>query len=135
MSTYCLFQGRHELPENNGAICSDFDFKSFEVVKSPLWDEALSEISEGKEVSILVTGLTPALVQFLNECEGEVTLLHYDNSIRGYHKQKAGKKNDDKVLTIGEIRTLLSDMYDNLPDDNDDLIKTIKDKNKKVIKC
>lgn len=96
--TFCLFEGRHPLPENEGALCSDFDFAEFSPVKSPLWDEALKEIAEGDPIQIIVTGLTPALTTFLKDVasiddgalisnSGYLTLLHYNSQTGEYVAQ------------------------------------------------
>lgn len=61
--TFCLFEGRHELPTNQGAICTGFNFATFTAEKSPLWEEAL----RSEDCEIYVTGLTPALTQFVAE--------------------------------------------------------------------
>jgi hypothetical protein len=64
---------RHSLPENDGAICTGFDFESFSAVKSPLWDTCIDYLTEfennydHRELEVIVTGLTPALTQFLAE--------------------------------------------------------------------
>jgi len=93
--TYCLFN-RHELPANLGAICEKFNFDNFQVEKSALWKEAV--ICEKCE--IIVTGLTPALTQFIsawanvnirdnyNNSEKSLTLLHYNAETKGYVSQE-----------------------------------------------
>jgi len=57
---YSLFSGRHELLANEGLIFSGFDFNSFKVIKTDLYDEQLNNGGY-----LLVTGLTPALIEFL----------------------------------------------------------------------
>ena len=108
MGTYTLFNGRHEMPANEGAICESFDFVSKTVVKTPLWDKA---IYSDEEVTLYVTGLTPALTQFISEwvkhnakvaCdsvvngrwvgesvifEAKLTLMHYDSASGQYWPQ------------------------------------------------
>lgn len=105
MATYSLFSGRHELPENQGAICQAFDFDSKTVIKTELWDKALQDQS----CRLYVTGLTPALTQFIAEYKERntmaysgisagypmgicmcpsITLLHYDNATGAYWEQK-----------------------------------------------
>ena len=107
MATFCLFAGRHELPTNEGAICTEFDFATKKVVKSELWQVLLNE--GGK---LLVTGLTPALTEFLAEFSAEhrvrlddiyhcpekyynsdyqcprLTLLHFDAATKEYWEQE-----------------------------------------------
>lgn len=94
--TYCLFAGRHELPENLGAICNGFNFETFQVEKSPLWKEAVV----CPNCEIIVTGLTAALTQFISawvnvnirdnyaSSEKSLTLLHYNNETKGYVMQQ-----------------------------------------------
>ena len=65
--TVALFEGRHELPANEGAICSFFDFDSFRAIRTPLWEKCLETLRNGGEVKLYVTGLTPALSEFLKE--------------------------------------------------------------------
>jgi hypothetical protein len=104
MTTYCLFEGRHDLPSNQGAIFSSFDFSTFTGVKTPLYKELMN--NGGK---LLVTGLTPALTSFLAQwttrwyCPNHLiaheanmssdviiptlVLLHFDNSSKTYVEQ------------------------------------------------
>ena len=102
--TFCLFEGRHELPTNEGAICTSFDFATKKVVKSDLWQEAIKEI----DCKIIVTGLTPALTEFISEWSNNWTynrgdmfaqqdfyggfanlvLLHFDSQSGEYWEQK-----------------------------------------------
>jgi len=102
MKTYSLFKGRHDLPSNEGAICSEFDFNTSSVVKNEInWNALLNE--GGK---LIVTGLTPALVEFLTawkykwymhtadmyaQYQGEncprLILLHYNNVTLNYWEQ------------------------------------------------
>ena len=59
--TYCLFAGRHAMPNGcKGAITSEFDFITHKSIQTPLWDELLY-----KGGKLIVTGLTPVLVEFL----------------------------------------------------------------------
>lgn len=109
---YSLFEGRHDLPQNLGAICTSFDFTTKEVVKSQFWDEAVKT----PKLTLIVTGLTPALTEFIfarmkhilakeymraedaymysvesyehAQCSYETTLLHYDNTSKEYWEQK-----------------------------------------------
>ena len=81
MKRYCLFEGRHELPTNEGALCSGFNFNTLKSDKTPLWKEALQELEGGNNIGIYVTGLTPALTEFLHHadhCMWEAGL--YDNN-------------------------------------------------------
>ena len=100
--TYCLFAGRHELPQNIGAICTDFDFSTMQTVQSDLWEQSLQDIIDGKNVEILVTGITPALTEYLSavlsirnaannygiDLLGTLSLLHFNNATKEYVPQK-----------------------------------------------
>ena len=93
INIFSLFTGRHPLPENKGAICSDFDFDRFRAVRSSLWSEALHKLKDGQEVRLIVTGLTPALTEFLSEAfkenaSGKLILLHYNSSTQQYVEQE-----------------------------------------------
>ena len=101
ITTYCLFEGRHDLPTNRGPICSEFDWLNNCVIRTPLWDELLE--NGGK---LIVTGLTPALTEFLIEWRSNIdwllvgvhendykptpqlTLLHYNSSSKSYFEQQ-----------------------------------------------
>lgn len=101
--TFCLFN-RHELPENLGAICNDFNFETFAAEKSPLWEQAANT----ENCEIIVTGLTPALTEFISEWakrniyvgqieyggetlphieNNKLVLLHYNNKTNSYVRQ------------------------------------------------
>ncbi len=91
---YSLFKGRHELPKNKGALFSDFNFKSFEGVKTENYHIALLELIQGNEVILYVTGLTPALTEFLKDAFkfygvgfGSLVLMHYNSESGKYIKQ------------------------------------------------
>lgn len=87
---YCLFSGRHELPENEGPLFLDFDFQKFQPLASEKYFEALEELEKGNSVAVFVTGLTPALTHFLSEVRelrGRVVLLHYNSQKKEYVKQ------------------------------------------------
>jgi hypothetical protein len=86
---YSLFEGRHELPFNKGAIFSSFSFDKREGVKTSLYNELLNEGG-----MLIVTGLTPALTEFLSEFSNSVnfkknklTLLHFDSNTKTYWEQ------------------------------------------------
>lgn len=100
--TFALFLDRHELPENLGAICEGFDFETFQVKKSPLWQKAVL----CEDCEIYTTGLTPALTQFISEWvkqnlhigqseysgetyvqENRLCLLHYNSKTKEYVRQ------------------------------------------------
>ena len=42
------------------------------------------------------------------------------------------KKYDDRLLTVGELRDILAQMYNNLPEDDEELLKTVKNMHKEV---
>ncbi len=101
-----LFEGRHELPTNEGAICSDFDFSTFKAVRTELWEKCIDRLYKDT-VKLIVTGLTPALCEFLVEAvnnnssfhtgyqigeykdcpTGSLILLHYDSVTKDYWEQ------------------------------------------------
>ena len=101
--TYCLFSDRHDLPLNEGSICLSFNFSTLTVIKNDSnWNALLNE--GGK---LMVTGLTPALIEFLiawknkwyfhtcdlyAEYQGQdcpkLLLLHYNNVTKEYWEQK-----------------------------------------------
>jgi hypothetical protein len=92
MKKYSLFSGRHDLPENLGPIVSEFDFGTFKCVPTPLWDDALETLQRGDYVTLYVTGLTPALTEFMfaaaavNGLRG-LLLFHYDRENQSYRGQ------------------------------------------------
>lgn len=95
---YCLFEARHELPDNNGALCYRFNFDTKQTEKTKYWYQSIQElIKPNNIVYIYVTGLTPALTEYLScvfsyLCDfgsyGELILLHYDKETKTYWKQK-----------------------------------------------
>lgn len=91
LKKYCLFAGRHELPANEGALFSDFNFENFTPVPTQKYFEAMEEVKRGNSVSVYVTGLTPALTHFLSEVrdyKGKVHLLHYNSQTKEYMEQE-----------------------------------------------
>jgi glutamine amidotransferase-like uncharacterized protein len=90
MKTYCLFEGRHELPSNSGPLFSAFDFESRKGVRTDNFSSAIQALEDGEEVAVLVTGLTPALAEFIFECPqgAKLTLLHFDANTKQYWPQK-----------------------------------------------
>lgn len=87
---YCLFSGRHELPENEGAIFEEFNFSSYKGVRTKLFDQAVSALRSNKKVILYVTGLTPGLTEFLSETKQYQTLvlMHYNSQTREYIAKK-----------------------------------------------
>lgn len=94
-NVYCLFEGRHDLPNNKGALFTGFNFLTFEPEKSENFETAVSEYSRGHDLTVIVTGLTPALTWFLSYLiretdsdRGELILLHFDRDTQEYIGQK-----------------------------------------------
>jgi hypothetical protein len=93
LTTYCLFSGRHKLPENQGPLFLEFDFKEFRGVKTSQYFDAIQKIGSGEIVEVIVTGLTPALTEFIADMitfnkEGSLNLLHYTSQTESYNRQK-----------------------------------------------
>ncbi len=86
MNRYVLFSARHEVPINLGHLCDNFDFSKFEVIKSEFWQKAIND----SEIELIVTGLTPALTQFISEKigNGSLILLHFNKESNNYISQK-----------------------------------------------
>lgn len=89
---FSLFEGRHQLPDNEGALCSGFDFERFQAIPTKWWDKALGLLKEGEDIKLYVTGLTPALTQFLSyanmyRVKARVILMHYNSQTGEYIEQ------------------------------------------------
>ena len=87
---YCLFEARHQLPSNEGALCQDFDWSSLSTLRTNFWYEATALLAEGQTIRVIVTGLTPALTEFISDCrckKGQLILLHYDREADCYREQ------------------------------------------------
>jgi|AACY02.16.fsa_nt_gi hypothetical protein len=98
MPVYSLFSGRHKLPENNGALFSDFDFNTFKGVETENYNKAIETLNNGGTVAVIVTGLTPALTQFIahafrvrnespHRSNATLSLQHYDRESGDYKPQ------------------------------------------------
>jgi len=101
-TTFCLFDGRHELPSNSGAIFSSFDFSSNRGVRTINFEKLIGLLDNNSPVNLIVTGLTPALVEVLTEVTQRVTLgtyeggmplaefnlLHFNPNTKDYWKQR-----------------------------------------------
>ena len=91
----CLFDGRHDLPENAGAIIQSFDFETMKPEYSELFNEQIFPLFFSKEkfcVELYVTGLTPALTDVIREfamaeCLNSLVLLHFNHATSDYVKQ------------------------------------------------
>lgn len=91
--TYALFQGRHELPQHEGALYSPETTGPFGLVEAPARAEALAHFAQGGTVEVLVTGLTAALLDFVAACH---KVSHPSISCKGSYMD------DDGVETIIE---------------------------------
>lgn len=93
IKTYALFEGRpdHELPPHMGALCLGFDFSAKKVERSPKWNEAILAGHESEvpvEVRVIVTGLTPAMAEFMAAFIGTYTVQIWDWYMKPqYHQQ------------------------------------------------
>ena len=99
---FCLFEGRHPLPPNEGPLYYDFDF-----VEMKAWCRkvvtALNAFENGEQVAVIVTGLTPALTKFISvaykhaawidtnpleiKFTGTLILLHWNKRKQEYFEQ------------------------------------------------
>ncbi len=95
--TLGLCEGRHDIDiPMDGYIYHDIkDPMDFDELKNvafeALWRYGHSDV----ELTLYVTGLTPALIAVLNECgalEIDVTLMHYDKVTGAYKPQKVWAK-------------------------------------------
>jgi hypothetical protein len=89
INIFSLFDGRHPLPNNTGAIFSGFDFDRFAPIRSSHYDTVVSLLTSGDSVSLYITGLTPALTDFLStvaeiDGRGVLTLLHFNSGTSSY---------------------------------------------------
>ena len=116
MPSFSLFEGRHELPVNEGAVCSGFDFAKFKSERTDNWQKLLVAIDEEwEDVLLIVTGLTPALTELLGEIgqmshrKAHFFLLHYNAATSSYVKQLVFKP----ILTEGEEELMRE--YDEQP--------------------
>lgn len=95
-----MFEGRHALPDNEGALFSSFDFILGKAERTSLYNDVLDCIYKGERVGVYVTGLTPALTQFISDAyyahmmhwndvgmNGIITLYHYDSVSGTYWEQ------------------------------------------------
>jgi len=98
-NTFCLLEGRHQIPGDPPAAVKEFDFSN----KKSLFSEQFKYYVEATKnrprcfFRIYVTGLTPALIDTLNfikEAKGakreytHIYLLHYDRETDSYWKQE-----------------------------------------------
>lgn len=92
VKTYALFDGRpgHDLPENEGPLCLDFDFAAKKVVRSKHWNEAIQTGCESEipvEIRVIVTGLTPATTEFVSKFITAHTFPIWDWYMKPYEQQ------------------------------------------------
>ena len=90
---FCLFEGRHNLPPNEGPLYNSFDFNTYRAVPTHNFQRVISLLTNHQQVRVYVTGLTPALTQFLSEVReyihatGDLSLMHYDKELNSYCQQ------------------------------------------------
>ena len=90
---FCLFEGRHNLPFNEGPLYSSFDFTTYRAEPTPNLNRVVNLLNDHQKVRVYVTGLTPALTQFLSEVRwhinatGDLTLMHYNKETDSYCQQ------------------------------------------------
>jgi hypothetical protein len=132
---FCLFEGRHKLPENQGAIYSDFDFQKMKA-KSKLatlthghpdskqsWltveDEIVNAFKKGEcDLTVYVTGLTPALTQLISlvlplaDNKNVFRLMHFNRDTNSYVPQIIGKYSGKWTFDEETMKpTLLEDSF------------------------
>ncbi|MDR1101000.1 MAG: hypothetical protein LBL34_01365 [Clostridiales bacterium] len=90
---YCLFEGRHELPQNNGvvfnAVVNPADIAGIEAQASDFVAK-LGDDVDG--ITVYVTGLTVGTVSLIKACANKgvgLTLLHYNAATGEYMPQEA----------------------------------------------
>lgn len=99
---FALFADRHELPPNRGGLYTGFDWRKRRAIRNPTaYTAALDELRHGRDVRLYVTGLTPALTEFVRVAvrlrldwstigrrTGGLILLHYNRDERTYFEQR-----------------------------------------------
>ena len=91
---FCLFAGRHTLPNNPTPLFGD-SANPLHPETGEGFDRALASFSAGEVVRLYVTGATYALTQFIAACltaqqmgaQGSLVLLHYDRDSGEYIPQ------------------------------------------------
>ena len=89
MKTYCLFSGRHNMPENLGPLFSDVQFDTFDCTRTPNYEDAM----RSGEFRLYCTGLTAAALSVLHDAmKRGVTIhfLHYNRETGLYVEQIMG---------------------------------------------
>lgn len=92
---YSLFEGRHELPKNNGAIFNNNFTDKLSLyahssalrttLRSTLTKEGKIAINEENTINIIVTGMTPALCWFINASRAKrINTWHYNKDTEKY---------------------------------------------------
>ena len=97
---YCMFEDRHILPKNRGAIYKKYTWSTKRLVKTHQWEESLYNVKMGNTIRLYVTGLTPVLVEFIKEYikikiqnikddqpYGDLILLHHNKLTKKYEEQ------------------------------------------------
>lgn len=89
MKTYCLFDGRHDMPENSGALFSEVAFDTFECTRTEKYEEAM----QSGEFRLYCTGLTAAALTLLHDAMKRgvsIHFLHYNRETGDYVEQALG---------------------------------------------
>ena len=101
----CLFEGRHELPENEGALYKSFNFNTWKgiIADKELFEKAVlcatNCYNNNEWLQLYVTGLTPALTDFIKTVYRNaelwyervivnLTLLHFNRETGKYWEQR-----------------------------------------------
>ena len=94
-ASFELCAGRHKTPAKNGAIFENEvkNVKNLDKMYSIIKDK----LDGYDEVIVYVTGLTVALVEVINFCQDYnigLTLMHYDKETNSYYEQVAVERNE-----------------------------------------
>lgn len=89
---FALFEGRHELPANSGALYSNSTTGPQGLVRNEnCFKEALTALEAGNPVQVICTGLTAALCDFIAEAikvkNSTLIVLHHDRETNTYWSQ------------------------------------------------
>jgi len=98
---FCLFDERHNLPPNLGALYTGYNWKKHRATPNPsAYNTARLRLLNGETIKLYITGLTPALCEFISividlrlrccKCQrktGGLILLHYDRETGTYFEQ------------------------------------------------
>ncbi len=82
---FVLFAGRHDMPDNEGAVFQSFSFEKMEGVYEKNFTEYMKTTNE---VTIYVTGLTPAVIQVCRDYKNKkIIFLHFNRDEGNYVEQ------------------------------------------------